>query len=53
VKAQQVLDEWALQPGDERCNEPIGHTGHCDLRAGHPPIAEAMGWLHAETLNDR
>lgn len=48
--AQAVLDEWATDDPTQRCGEPIGTTGRCDLRRGHPPIAEAMGWMHIETL---
>lgn len=33
------------------CGERFGHYGVCDEPAGHGPISEAMGWLHAETIN--
>lgn len=39
-----------LPTDDEVCAARFGHTGVCDMPKGHPPIAEAMGWLHSETL---
>lgn len=38
------------QPTDELCGERFGKTGVCDMPKGHPPISEAMGWLHSETV---
>ena len=39
------------QPAQEQvCGERFGLTGVCDMAKGHPPISEAMGWLHGETV---
>lgn len=34
------------------CGERFGLSGSvvCDAPPGHPPISEAMGWLHEETV---
>lgn len=47
---QEVLSAYARSLG--LCGEQFGIGGCvvCDEPAGHVPIAEAMGWLHAESI---
>ena len=50
VTEQEQLSAYARSLG--LCGEPFGINGSvvCDAPAGHPPISEAMGWLHEETV---
>jgi hypothetical protein len=51
VTVAEELSEYARGLG--LCGERFGIGGSvvCDAPAGHPPISEAMGWLHEETIS--